>query len=96
MSFVRQVQRAADIYVSKGGKRNRRQQRARMLAFARFVEETKGCKIGIDHIGKKDVIAYWKANRELSERTLYAHWLALKTLFILIDKKDEPPRPKVF
>lgn len=79
-------------YVSKGGKRNRNQQRKRMLAFVKFAQQ-KGVK-SIGQVGRKHVIQYWKDNRNLSETTLYNHWLAIKVLWELSGKVNLPPKPR--
>lgn len=91
MKILKEVEFLTRGYVRKGGKNNRRQQRARMLAFAQFC-----AKQGLNspgQIGRAQVIAYWRATRHLSNTTRYSHWRALVTLWELSGKAGEPPRP---
>ena len=92
MNLYYEVFNLTHNYVRKGGKRNRNQQRKRMLALAKFAQ-SKGVK-SLGQLGRKHVIQYWKENRALSERTLYNHWLAIRELWKLIEKTGEPPKPQ--
>jgi hypothetical protein len=94
MRLQQQVEALAHAYTRKGGKTNRRQQAARMVAFAAHAEGLGATDIG--QLGSKQVIAYWRALRAqgLSERTMYAHWLALRELWRLAGKSGDPPRPR--
>lgn len=91
MKIIREVEQLTRGYVRKGGKDNRRQQRARMLAFAEFCALQGQNSLG--QVGKAQVIAYWKAHRHLSDTTLYSHWRALAVLWELSGKPEEPPKP---
>ena len=86
------MQQLAKGYVRKGGKENRRQQLARMQAFAAFCEVMGASELG--QVGGRHVVAYWKANRGLSDATLYSHWLAIRHLWRLSCKAGEPPKPR--
>ena len=91
MKILREVELVTREYVRKGGKRNRRQQRARMLAFASFCGEQGQNSLG--QIGKAHVIGYWQATQHLSDATRYSHWRALVTLWRLTEKAEQPPTP---
>ena len=91
-NLVEQVKKLAHAYVKKGGKGNRRQQRARMLSFAAFAEGLGAREIG--QVGGRHVIAYWKASRALADATLYSHWLAIRHLWRISGKAGEPPKPR--
>jgi hypothetical protein len=91
MKIVIEVQQLTNGYVKKGGKDNRRQQRARMIAFAEFCATLEVNSVG--QIGKKHVIEYWKKNRNLAESTAYSHWLAIRSLWELSGKSGSPPKP---
>lgn len=90
--IVEQVQTLTHAYVRKGGKDNRKQQRARMLAFAAFCAK-KGI-LYLDQVGKNHVISYWKAHRALANSTAYNHWCAIRDLWRLANKPGEPPKPR--
>ena len=92
-NLVEQVKKLAHAYVKKGGKGNRRQQRARMLSFAAFAEGLGAREIG--QVGNRHVITYWKASRALADTTRYSHWLAIRQLWRLAGKVGEPPRPRM-
>jgi hypothetical protein len=91
MSLYADVYAMTHDYVRKGGKRNRNQQRNRILEFVKFIEKRGVCSLG--QIGERHVIQYWKKNRNLSDATLYSHWLAIRVLWELCGKSGEPPKP---
>ena len=94
MKLRRQVEQLAHAYRSKGGKDNRRQQAARMMAFAAHAEGLGAVEMG--QVGDRHVVAYWKdlrASGGLANTTLYSHWLAIRELWSLAGKPGEPPRP---
>lgn len=91
MNLQRQVMQLSSAYVRKGGKDNRRQQRARMLAFAAHAEALGAYSLG--QVGAVHVIRFWKAHREQSAATAYGYWLALCELWELAGKPGKPPRP---
>ena len=95
MRLTHQVEQLSDAYVRKGGKDNRRQQRARMIAFAAHCEAAGAREMG--QVGGKHVVSYWRALRAsggLADATLYAHWLAIRELWRLYGKPGDPPRPR--
>ena len=94
MKLRRQVEQLAHAYKSKGGKDNRRQQTARMMAFATHAEGLGAFEIG--KVGGRHVVSYWRALRAsggLADSTLYSHWLAIRELWQLAGKVGEPPKP---
>lgn len=94
MKLQQQVQELTRAYVRKGGKDNRRQQTARMLAFAAHCEALGAHEMG--QVGGRHVVGYWKALRAsggLADATLYSHWLAIRELWSLAGKPGDPPRP---
>lgn len=91
--LVEQVKTLGRGYIRKGGKDNRRQQAARMAAFAAFCE-AQGCR-EIGQVGARHVVRYWIAHRHLAPSTRYAHYLSLKTLWQLAGKPGVPPVPIV-
>jgi len=94
MTLRSQVERIAHGYTRKGGKDNRRQQAARMMAFASHAEALGAHEM--QQVGGKHVVSYWRALRAsggLADSTLYSHWLAIRQLWHLAGKPGEPPRP---
>lgn len=89
--LVDQVQKLTRGYVRKGGKDNRRQQAARMIAFAAHCESLGARSIG--QVGGRHAIAYWHALRALSDATRYNHYRALVILWQLAGKTGLPPEP---
>lgn len=91
MRLIHQVEALTRAYAAKGGKGNRRQQRARMMAFAGHCAAHGAAEMG--QVGARHVIAYWKASMALSGPTRYSHWLAIRELWRLAGKAGDPPRP---
>lgn len=94
MKLRRQVEQLARAYKRKGGKDNRRQQAARMMAFAKHAEGLGAFEMG--QVGSRHVVSYWRALRAsdgLADSTLYSHWLAIRELWQLAGKVGEPPKP---
>jgi hypothetical protein len=91
MKIVTEVEQLADSYVCHGGKANRRKQRGRMVSFAKHCADMG--EFHLAQVGNRHVIAYWKDNRNLSDVTLYHHFLAIRELWQLSGKKGEPAKP---
>ena len=91
MKLLQEVENLSRGYVRKGGKDNRRQQRARMLALADFC--VKEGANSLAQIGAGHVIRYWRTTRHLSDATRYNHWRAFCVLWVLCGKSAEPPKP---
>ncbi|WP_368639719.1 hypothetical protein ABRZ04_12920 [Castellaniella ginsengisoli] len=89
--LVFQVQALVRGYIRKGGKSNRRQQAARMVAFARFCEQQGAADI--HGVGARHAIRYWRQHRDLAPATLYNHYRAFCVLWELSGKAGKPPEP---
>lgn len=89
--IIQEVRKITHSYARKGGKKNRHQQVQRMLKFAEFCASEGANSLG--QVGSRHVINYWRSNRDLSDSTLYNHWLAIRTLWELAGKAKEPPPP---
>ncbi|QCU89777.1 hypothetical protein [Thiomicrorhabdus sediminis] len=79
-------------YKSHGGKKNRRQQVKkirRVFEFAKANHKTRS----VYELGRKQIIDFYRHNRDLSDKTLYAYWLALKQLYQFMGRLEEPPKP---
>jgi hypothetical protein len=92
MKLIKEAAFLTRGYGRTGGKDNRRQQRARMLAFAEHCAAMGAHSFG--QVGKIHVISYWKVHRALSPVTAYSHWLAIRELWRLADKPGVPPKPR--
>lgn len=86
-----EVERLTHAYAAKGGSDNTKQQRSRMLAFARRCEQLGAHSMA--QVGKGHVIKWWKEHRHLADRTLYEHHRALSILWQLAGKSGQPPEP---
>jgi len=84
-------------YVATGGKINRPQQLKRLEKFVKWAEEHYSLT-GLEQIGKKHVIDFWKANRkpgnEKAGRTADGYWSILCEFWKVLNRTGEPPRPK--
>jgi hypothetical protein len=89
--LVEQVQTLARGYVRKGGKMNRKQQAARMVAFASHCEGLGAVEMG--QVGANHVLSYYRATAALNASTRYNHYRALVTLWQLAGKAGLPPEP---
>jgi len=92
MSLTREIRALTHDFVRHGGKTNRRKQRERMLAFGAFASGMGARAMG--EVGKKHVIAFYAAHRNQAERTKYAYFLAIRELWKLTGKPNQPPAPK--
>ncbi len=91
MSLIREIRTITHDFVRHGGKANRRKQRERMLAFAKFAAANGAPNMG--EVGKKTALAFYKAHRDQAARTKYAYFLAIRELWKLAGKTGEPPKP---
>ena len=87
-----QVRRRAHVYVAHGGKTNRRQQVDRLVIVVDWMQ-AQFQLTGLAQVGKRQVIDYWKAHRDLAPTTAYAYWLALKVLWSWLGRAEDPPIP---
>jgi len=91
MNITKEVMQLSNQYVRGGGKTYRRKQVKRMLAFAAHCKASGIHSLGM--VGKKQVVSYWKAHRELSDAIKMQHYDAIKTLWALAEKSTTPPTP---
>lgn len=89
--LVEQVEALARGYVRKGGKTNRKQQAARMMAFATHCEGLGAAEMG--QVGANHVLSYYRATAALNDSTRYNHFRALCVLWQLAQKPGLPPAP---
>ena len=89
--LVEQVQALARGYVRKGGKTNRKQQAARMMAFAAHCEGLGASEMG--QVGSNHVLSYYRSTAALSASTRYNHYRSLVILWQLAGKAGLPPEP---
>lgn len=92
-TLAEQVRRQAHVYVAHGGKTNRRQQVDRLVIVVDWMQ-AQFQLTGLAQIGKRQVIAYWKAHRDMAPATAYAYWLALKVLWQWLGRTEDPPRAR--
>ena len=93
--LVNQVQALAHQYVRSGSKANRRLQVGRMIKFVEFIEQTARLH-NLHEIGRRHVIQFWKANRNMAPKTANAYWLALCVIWQWTGKPGTPPKPIIF
>lgn len=79
-------------YVRGGGKANRKKQVTRIVAFLDWVESTEKV-MSLHCLGKRHVIDFWRAHRDLSDETRYKYWLGISELWRWLDKHEDPPEP---
>lgn len=91
-TLAEQVRRRAHVYVAHGGKSNRRQQVDRLVIAVTWVQ-TQFRLTGLEQIGKRQVIAFWKSHRDMAPTTAYAYWLALRALWGWLGRTEPPPKP---
>jgi len=52
----------------------------RVVAVVEWIAARK-CLAGLDQIGKRRSVGFWKAHRDLANSTAYTYWLALRELY---------------
>ena len=92
-TLAEQSRRLAHGYVRHGAKANRRQQVGRAVAVVEWIAARERLT-GLDQIGKRHVVDFWKAHRHLADSTAYAYWLALRELWGWLGRDSEPPKPR--
>jgi len=85
---------ALNSYRRKGGKQNRRKQVAMAIRFVRYLESVERVK-DWEHLSKRHVIRFYKANRHLSGGTIANYYYAICQLCESIGSGLEVPRPKL-
>ncbi|WP_347988393.1 helix-turn-helix transcriptional regulator [Methylomonas sp. AM2-LC] len=94
-TLVNQIQTLAHQYVRSGSKENRRLQVGRMIKFVEFIEQSEQLH-NLHEVGKRHVIQFWKAHRDMAPKTANAYWLALCVIWQWSNKPGTPPKPIIF
>lgn len=91
-TWVRELESYTHDYVRRGGKQNRRKQVSLIVKFLEFTDAQEGLT-SLHRLGKRHVINFWKAHREMPEKSAYDHWLGLCQLWSWLGKPEKPPQP---
>lgn len=92
LTLAKSAQHYFSDHVRGGGKESRKKEVQRIIEFLDWAESTEKV-ISLHGLGQKHVIGFWKAHRELSEKTAYKYWLGLSKLWEWIGKHSAPPKP---
>lgn len=90
--WVRELESYTHDYVRRGGKQNRRKQVSLIVNFLEFTDAQEGLT-SLHRLGKRHVINFWKAHREMPEKSAYDYWLGFCQLWSWLGKSEKPPRP---
>lgn len=91
-TWARELESYTHDYVRRGGKQNRRKQVSLIVNFLEFIDAQEGLT-SLLRLGKRHVVNFWKAHREMPEKSAYDYWLGLCQLWSWIGKSEKPPRP---
>lgn len=91
-TWAKELESYTHDYVRRGGKQNRRKQVSLIVNFLEFNDAQEGLT-SLHRLGKRHVINFWKAHREMPEKSAYDHWLGLCLLWSWLGKPEKPPRP---
>lgn len=91
-TWARELESYIHDYVRRGGKQNRRKQVSLIVNFLEFTDAQEGLT-SLHRLGKRHAISFWKAHRDMPEKSAYDHWLGLCQLWSWLGKSDKPPRP---
>ncbi|MBM4206780.1 MAG: hypothetical protein FJ190_01780 [Gammaproteobacteria bacterium] len=91
-TWARELESYTHDYVRRGGKQNRRKQVSLIVNFLEFTDALEGLT-SLHRLGKRHVITFWKAHRDLPEKSAYDYWLGFCQLWIWLGKSEKPPRP---
>ncbi|QWF70567.1 helix-turn-helix transcriptional regulator [Methylomonas paludis] len=94
-TLVNQIHTLAHQYVRSGSKENRRLQVGRMIKFVEFIEQSEQLH-NLHEVGKRHVIQFWKAHRDMAQKTANAYWLAICVIWQWSNKPGTPPKPNLF
>lgn len=89
---TQQIKLLTSSYVRKGSKENRRRQVRKMETVIKWILSHEKIN-SLDQLGKRQIIAFWQAHQNLSEKTRYEYWRSVCILFELIGRSDTPPAP---
>ncbi len=91
-TWARELESFTHDYVRRGGKQNRRKQVSLIVDFLEYTDAQERVT-SLHRIGARQVINFWKAHRNLSEKTAYDYWLGLCKLWEWTGKPGQPPKP---
>lgn len=91
-TWARELESYTHDYVRRGGKQNRRKQVSLIEDFLEYTDARERVT-SLHRIGARQVINFWKAHRNLSEKTAYDYWLGLCKLWEWTGKPGQPPKP---
>ncbi len=91
-TWARELESYTHDYVRRGGKQNRRKQVSLIVTFLEFTDTQEGLT-SLHRLGKRHVINFWKAHRDMPEKSAYDHWLGMCQLWLWLGKPEKPPRP---
>jgi hypothetical protein len=91
-TWARELESYTHDYVRRGGKQNRRKQVSLIVNILEFIDAQEKLT-SLHRLGKRHVINFWKAHRDMPEKSAYDHWLGLCQLWSWLGKSEKPPRP---
>lgn len=91
---VDKVNLSEDNRIKKFKKHGGKQNRNDLVRKMEKVYEFNGV-YHLDQLGKNHIIEFYKANRNLSERTMMQYFYALQKLYSLLGRNYLPPKPHV-
>lgn len=91
-TWARELESYTHDYVRRGGKQNRRKQVSLIVSFLEFTDAQEGLT-SLHRLGKRHVINFWKAHRDMPEKSAYDYWLGMCQLWSWLGKSEKPPRP---
>lgn len=91
-TWARELESYTHDYVRRGGKQNRRKQVSLIVNFLEFADAQEELT-SLHRLGKRHVINFWKAHRNMPEKSAYDYWLGLCQLWSWLGKSEKPPRP---
>jgi len=94
-TWVDELKSHTHHYVSRGGKQNRKKQVSLIVNFLEFTASQENF-VSINRLGNRHVINFWKAHRDLPDKTAYDYWLGICKLWEWIGKNEKPPKPNYF
>ncbi|MEC4749873.1 helix-turn-helix domain-containing protein [Methylomicrobium sp. Wu6] len=91
-TWAKELESYTHDYVRRGGKKNRLKQVSLIVNFLEFTDAQEGLT-SLHRLGKRHIINFWKAHREMPEKSAYDHWLGFCQLWSWLGKSEKPPRP---
>lgn len=91
-TWAKELEAYTHHYVRRGGKQNRRKQVSLIVKFLEFTDARENLT-SLHRLGKRHVIEFWQAHRQMPEKSAYDYWLGLCQLWTWLGKPEKPPRP---